>query len=133
MTARDRHLAMNVDHAFWRATFSQLNPLSAHFLQHPESLIHYYRKSIMHTTRTTVLKTSLSETEAIALHRECNLVGTTRSRQARELLNRWVSDQRNSRRSNAQREGPSDNRRMAQSLPAAHRSYGVIPKMHLRV
>lgn len=87
----------------------------------------------MDTTRTTVLKTSLSETEATALHRECNLVGTTRSHQTRVLLNRWVSDQRNNRRAIAQHEGPSDSRRMAQSLPAARRSYGVIPKMHLRV
>lgn len=86
----------------------------------------------MDTTRTTVLKTSLSETEAAELHRECNLAGVTRSRQARILINRWVSDQRNCRRSLARREGPSDGRRMAQSLPS-QRSYGVIPKMHLRV
>lgn len=86
----------------------------------------------MDTTRTTRLKTSLSKTESADVHRECNLVGVTRSEKARELLLHWVSQQRNSRRPIGHREGPSEVVRRTQSLPC-RKSYGVVPKMHLRV
>lgn len=86
----------------------------------------------MDTTRTTVLKTSLSKTESADVHRECARAGVTRSHKARELLLHWVSQQRNSRPPIGHREGPSDAARRAQSLPC-RRSYGVVPKMHLRV
>lgn len=86
----------------------------------------------MSTTRTKLLKTYLDPEEEKTILQACATAGVTRSDQARQSLLHWARQQRHGSRQIGRREGPSGDKRRSQFLPCRP-SFGVIPKMHLRV
>ncbi|WP_317201460.1 hypothetical protein [Janthinobacterium sp.] len=86
----------------------------------------------MDTTRTKLLKCYLLPAEEETILRACAAAGVTRSDQARAEMLHWASRQRHDRRQPIRHEGPNGASRRAQLLPCRP-SYGVVPKMRMRV
>lgn len=86
----------------------------------------------MNTTRTKLLKTYLHAHEEATILRACAAAGVTRSDQARAVMLHWATEQRHGRRALGRGEGPNEAQRRTQ-LPPCRPSYGVVPKMHMRV
>ncbi len=86
----------------------------------------------MSTTRTKLLKTYLDPEEETTILQACSAAGVTRSDQARTTLLHWARQQHHHRAPVGHREGPSGDKRRSQLLPCRP-SFGVVPKMHMRV
>lgn len=85
------------------------------------------------TTRTKLLKTYLDPEEEKTILQACAAAGVTRSDQARQSLLHWARQQRHGSQPGSRREGPNGGPcRRSQLLPCRP-SFGVIPKMHMRV
>lgn len=87
----------------------------------------------MSTTRTKLLKTYLDAEEEKTILQACAAAGVTRSDQARHSLLHWARQQRHGSQPAAHHEGPNGGRRRRSQLLPCRPSFGVIPKMHMRV
>lgn len=107
------------------------------------------------TIRTIPMKTTVNHGEAKKIQRECNLAGVAVSKQIRSLIMCWADEQAaererdcsreavaqrdkhwdrpNDKRGKAESKGTSKHGHRYQSPPVLRPSYGVIPKMCLRV
>ncbi|QYG07142.1 hypothetical protein [Janthinobacterium sp. PAMC25594] len=85
------------------------------------------------TTRTKLLKTYLDPEEEKTILQACAAAGVTRSDQARQSLLHWARQQRHGSQPGSRREGPNGGPRRRSQLLPCRPSFGVIPKMHMRV
>lgn len=86
----------------------------------------------MSIIRTKLLKTYLAPEEEKTILQACAAAGVTRSDQARTTLLHWARQHHHHRAPVGHREGPSGGKRRSQLLPCRP-SFGVVPKMNLRV